>query len=90
MVINSQVPWGVEALSGAISEPAWKTKPSWYLGTTDDKMIPPDAQRFMAKRAHPTIVEDAGSHAIYVSQPNEVAELVKKAASTLKAGAASA
>jgi len=62
---DSQVPWGVEALSGAISHPAWKTKPSWYLVSTDDKMIPPDAQRAMSKRAGSTVVEVKGSHAVY-------------------------
>ncbi len=77
---DSQVPWGVEALSGAISEAAWRTKPSWYLVATEDKMIPPPAQRFMAKRAGSTVVEAAGSHAIYVSQPNAVANLVENAA----------
>src|SRR5580693_5756844 len=59
---DSQVPWGVEALSGAITEPAWRSKPTWYLVTTEDRMIPPDAQRFMAKRANATTVEAAGSH----------------------------
>ena len=77
---DSQVPWGIEALSGTISEPAWKTKPSWYLIATDDKMIPPAAQRFMSKRAGSTVVEAAGSHAIYVSQPMAVAALIAKAA----------
>jgi len=77
---DSQVPWGVGALSGTISEPAWKTKPSWYLVATDDKMIPPPAQRFMSKRAGSTVVEVAGSHAIYVSQPHAVAALIEKAA----------
>jgi pimeloyl-ACP methyl ester carboxylesterase len=77
---DSQVPWGVGALSGTISEPAWKTKPSWYLVATDDKMIPPPAQRFMSKRAGSTVVEVAGSHAIYVSQPNAVAALIERAA----------
>src|ERR1700738_2996790 len=76
---DSQVPWGVEALSGTINEPAWKTKPSWYLVATDDKMIPPPAQRFMSKRAGSTVVEVAGSHAIYMSQPNAVAALIEKA-----------
>ncbi len=66
---DSQVPWGVAALSGKISEPAWRAKPSWYLIATDDKMIPPDAQRAMSKRAGATVVEVKGSHAIYVSQP---------------------
>ncbi len=68
------------AFSGAISEPAWKTKPSWYLVVTEDKMIPPLAQRFMSKRAGSTVVEVAGSHAIYVSQPNAVAKLIETAA----------
>jgi pimeloyl-ACP methyl ester carboxylesterase len=77
---DSQVPWGVGALSGAITEPAWKTKPSWYLIATEDKMIPPPAQRFMSKRARSTVVEVAGSHAIYVSQPNAVAQLIENAA----------
>ena len=77
---DSQVPWGVEALGGTISQPAWKTKPSWYLVATDDRMIPPPAQRFMSKRAGSTIVEVAGSHAIYVSQPNAVATLIESAA----------
>jgi len=77
---DSQVPWGVDALSGKISEPAWKTKPSWYLVVTEDKMIPPPAQRFMSKRAGSTVVEVAGSHAIYVSQPDAVAKLINTAA----------
>jgi pimeloyl-ACP methyl ester carboxylesterase len=77
---DSQVPWGVEALSGAITEPAWKNKPSWYLVATDDKMIPPDAQRAMSKRAGSTVVEVKGSHAVYVSQPKAVASLIEKAA----------
>jgi pimeloyl-ACP methyl ester carboxylesterase len=77
---DAQVPWGVEALSGAISQPAWKSKPSWYLVATDDRMIPPPAQRIMSKRAGSTVVEVAGSHAIYVSQPAAVAALIAKAA----------
>ncbi len=84
---DSQVPWGVEALSGTISEPAWKTKPSWYLVATDDKMIPPPAQRFMSKRAGSTVVEAAGSHAIYVSQPNAVAAIIEEAAGAVKPAA---
>ena len=84
---DSQVPWGVEALSGTITEPAWKTRPSWYLVATDDKMIPPTAQRFMSQRAGSTVVEAAGSHAIYVSQPNVVAAIIEKAAGAVKAAA---
>lgn len=80
---NSQVPWGVAALSGEITEPAWKAKPSWYLVATDDRMIPPAAQRLMAKRAGATVAEAKGSHAIYVSQPKVVAEFIEKAAKTL-------
>jgi pimeloyl-ACP methyl ester carboxylesterase len=77
---DSQVPWGLEALNGAVTEPSWKTKPSWYLVATDDKMIPPDAQRAMSKRAGSTVVEIKGSHAVYVSQPRAVADLIAKAA----------
>ena len=77
---DSQVPWGVEALSGAITEPAWKAKPSWYLVTTEDKMIPPAAQRVMSKRAGSTVVEESGSHSIYVSKPQAVAALIQAAA----------
>ena len=77
---DSQVPWGVAALTGSIDEPAWKTKPSWYLVTTEDKMIPPPAQRFMAKRAGSTITEVPGSHAVFLSQPAAVAALIERAA----------
>jgi pimeloyl-ACP methyl ester carboxylesterase len=77
---DSQVPWGVGALEGAINEPAWKKKPSWYLVATDDRMIPPAAQRFMSKRAGANVVENAGSHAIYVSRPDVVAAMIKTAA----------
>jgi len=85
---DSQVPWGVEALSGTITEPAWKTKPSWYLMVTEDKMIPPVAQRAMAKRAGAAVVEVKGSHAIYVSQPAAVADLIEQAANGVQAAVA--
>ena len=75
----SQVPWGVEALAGAVSEPAWKTRPSWYLVAQDDRMIPPPAQRFMSARAGATVVEVPGSHSVYVSQPAAVAALIEQA-----------
>ncbi|MFZ0194750.1 MAG: alpha/beta hydrolase [Pseudolabrys sp.] len=81
---DSQVPWGVDALSGTISEPAWKTKQSWYLVATEDKMIPPPAQHFMSKRAGSTVVEVKGSHAIYVSQPKAVAAIIESAAEGMK------
>ena len=80
---DSQVPWGVEALGGTISQPAWRTKPSWYIVTTEDKMIPPDAQRSMSKRAGSTVVEVKGSHAVYVSQPQAVASVIEKAATSV-------
>ena len=77
---DSQVPWGVEALGGTITEPAWKTKKSWYLLTTEDMMIPPDAQRAMSKRAGSSVVEVKASHSVYVSQPQAVASIIEKAA----------
>jgi len=86
---DSQVPWGLEALGGQITEPAWKTKPSWYLVATEDRMIPPLAQRIMAQRAGSTVIEVAGSHAIYVSQPNAVVALIKQAAQGAAAATAS-
>ena len=70
---DSQVPWGVDALGGTVTEPAWRRKPSWYLVATDDRMIPPPAQRAMAERAGATVVEATASHAVYVSQPAAVA-----------------
>ena len=78
---DSQVPWGVAALGGSITEPAWRLKPSWYLVATDDHMIPPPAQRAMSERAGSTVVETGGSHSIYVSKPHAVADLIKQAAS---------
>ena len=77
---QSQVPWSLEALNGAVTQPAWRTKPSWYLVATDDKMIPPEAQRSMSKRAGSTVVEVKGSHAVYVSRPDAVAALIEQAA----------
>jgi pimeloyl-ACP methyl ester carboxylesterase len=77
---DSQVPWGVEALNGPVTDPAWRSKPSWYLIATDDRMIPPPAQRSMSERAGSTVVEAPGSHSIYVSQPGAVASLVTQAA----------
>jgi pimeloyl-ACP methyl ester carboxylesterase len=81
---DSQVPWGVEALSGAVTEPAWRKKPSWYLVATDDRMIPPPAQRFMSKRAGSTVVEHPGSHSVYVSKPEPVAAIIATAARGVK------
>lgn len=80
----SQVPWGVEALAGTVSEPAWKTRPSWYLVAKDDRMIPPPAQRFMSARAGATVVEVPGSHSVYISQPAAVAALIEQAVKGIK------
>ena len=77
---DSQVPWALDALNGSVTEPAWKSRPSWYIVATSDKMIPPDAQRAMSKRAGSTVVEVNGSHAVYVSQPQMVAHLIEQAA----------
>jgi pimeloyl-ACP methyl ester carboxylesterase len=82
---DSQVPWGVDALGGSITEPAWRTKPSWYLVATDDRMIPPPAQRAMSERAGATVLQAPGSHAIYLSQPSAVAALIHEAASAVTA-----
>ncbi|MGV1947532.1 MULTISPECIES: alpha/beta fold hydrolase [unclassified Agrobacterium] len=79
---DSQVPWGIAALEGKVSQPAWKVKPSWYLVATDDKMIPPPAQRTMAERAGAKTVEVPGSHAVYVSNPTAVAKLIEQAATS--------
>ncbi|MEW1864827.1 alpha/beta hydrolase [Streptomyces sp. NPDC088194] len=77
---DSQVPWGVAALEGVVSAPAWRTKPSWYLVATDDRMIPPPAQRAMSERANSTVTETPGSHAVYVSRPAVVAAVIAQAA----------
>ncbi len=84
---DSQVPWGVEALSGTVSQAAWRSKPSWYLVATEDRMIPPPAQRSMSERAGSSVEEAAGSHAIYVSRPDVVAALIEKAASEVSSSA---
>src|SRR4051812_17685049 len=82
---DSKVPWGLDALGGTISDAAWRNKPSWYLLTTEDRMIPPAAQREMSGRAGSTVVEAAASHSVYVSQPGAVADLVERAASEVMA-----
>ena len=77
---DSQVGFGVDALNEAVSEPAWRTKPSWYLVTTNDHMIPPPAQRAMSERAKATVTETPANHAVYVSQPAVVAAVITQAA----------
>ncbi len=82
---TSQVPWGVAALTGAVTEASWKVKPSYYLVAKDDKMIPPQAQRGMSQRINASVVEVPGSHAVYMSQPKAVADLIEKAAREISA-----
>ena len=77
---DAQVPWNVAAPAGAITEASWRTKPSWYLVTTEDRMIPPPAQRTMAGRIGATQSEVTASHSVYVSQPETVATLIAQAA----------
>ena len=84
---NSQLPWGVAALEGAVTQAAWRSKPSWYLVATDDKMVPPEAQRAMSRRAGAAVTEVRGSHAVYVSKPEAVVALIKKAAKGVSAAA---
>ena len=86
VMADSQVPWGVEAAGGAVTTPAWKTKPSYYLVATTDHMIPPPVQRIMASRAKAKVIETAGSHAVYVSKPEAVAKLIEEAAEGVGAG----
>jgi pimeloyl-ACP methyl ester carboxylesterase len=87
-IADSQKPWGAAALSGKISEPAWRVKPSWYLIATEDKGLPPETQHAMAKRAGSTVVEVKGSHAVYLSQPDAVAALIQEAAAGVRGGVA--
>ncbi len=87
---DSQVPWGVEALGGTVGEPAWRSKPSWYLVATEDRMIPPPAQRSMSERAGSAVEEAAGSHAIFVSRLAVVADLIRDAVRAIERAAVNA
>ena len=80
---DSQVPSGADALASPVTDAAWRTKPSWYLVTTEDRMIPPAAQRTMSQRAGSTVVEVAASHSVYVSQPAAAADLIRQAVSSV-------
>lgn len=80
---DSQVPWGIDALGGTVTDPGWRVKPSWYLVASDDRMIPPPAQRGMAERAGATVREVPGSHSVYVSQPQATADLIHAAVESL-------
>ncbi|WP_151481084.1 alpha/beta fold hydrolase [Streptomyces albicerus] len=73
----AQRPLAASAFTEAASAAAWKTKPSWALVAGADQAINPEVERFGAKRAGATIVEiDGASHAVAVSQPKEVADLI--------------
>ena len=76
----SQVPISVTGFGTPITDAAWKHKKSWYAVATDDRMINPEMERMMAKRAGSTTIEIKGSHAIYMSQPQAVAKLIERAA----------
>jgi pimeloyl-ACP methyl ester carboxylesterase len=84
-MVDSEVPWGVDAAGGMVTAPAWRTKPSWYMIATEDREIPQAAQRTMSQRAGSTVVEVAASHAVYITNPAPVADLIKQAASAVAA-----
>jgi pimeloyl-ACP methyl ester carboxylesterase len=84
-MVDSEKPWGVDCAAGTVTDPAWRTKPSWYLVAAEDREIPPSAQRAMAQRAGATTVDLAASHAVYITQPSVVADLIKQAASAVPA-----
>lgn len=81
---DSQVPWGLDAAGGAVTTASWRSKPSYYLVATDDHMIPPPAQRQMARRAGAQVLETSGSHSVYISHPDKVAQLIERAASEVQ------
>lgn len=83
LLAQSQLMPAVAAFSAPAGVPAWKTKPSWAVVATQDRAINPELERFMAKRAHSTVTELKGNHAIYASQPEKIANLIEKAAQSL-------
>ena len=78
-----QKPLGLPAFSGKETTPAWKTVPSWYLVCTDDQMIPPPAQEFLAKRMNATVHHAPSSHCPFISHPQAVADLIALAADSI-------
>ncbi|MGP0093751.1 MAG: alpha/beta fold hydrolase [Xanthobacteraceae bacterium] len=81
----SQVPISTDAFTHKVTNPAWKTKPTWYMVATEDRSINPEQERMMAKRAHATTVEVKASHVAYMSHPKEVAKLIEEAAASVSA-----
>lgn len=83
LLAQSQLMPAVAAFTAPAGVPAWKTKPSWAVVATQDRAINPELERFMAKRAHSTVTELKGNHAIYASQPEKIAAVIEKAAQSL-------
>lgn len=81
----SQVLISADSFTSQIKSPAWKSKPSWYMVATDDRMINPEQERKMAKRANAKVVEVKASHSVYVSHPKETAKLIEEAAASASA-----
>jgi pimeloyl-ACP methyl ester carboxylesterase len=81
---DAQVPWGIEAIAGKITEAAWKAKPVYFLLATEDRMVPPALQREMAERARAEITEVTSSHAVMLTQPNAVAQMINAAATAIR------
>jgi pimeloyl-ACP methyl ester carboxylesterase len=82
---DAQVPFAVDAIEEPVTVPAWRHKPSWYLIATEDRMIAPSTQRAMAQRAGATSVEVAASHAVYMSQPEQTAAVIRQACVSARA-----
>src|SRR5271154_248198 len=81
----SQVPISTDAFTHKVTNPAWKTKPTWYMVATEDRSINPEQERMMAKRAHATTVEVKASHVAYMSHPKDAAKLIEEAATFVSA-----
>jgi pimeloyl-ACP methyl ester carboxylesterase len=81
----SQVPISTDAFTHKVTNPAWKTRPTWYMVATEDRSINPEQERMMAKRAHATMVEVKASHVAYMSHPKEAAKLIEEAATFVSA-----
>jgi pimeloyl-ACP methyl ester carboxylesterase len=79
----AQVPISTDAFTHKVTNPAWKTKPTWYMVASDDRSINPIQERMMAKRAHAKTIEVKGaSHVVYISHPKETAKLIEEAATS--------
>lgn len=81
----SQVPISADSFTHKVANPAWKSRPSWYMVATEDRSINPDQERMMAKRAKATTIEAKASHVAYISHPKETAKLIEEAATSMHA-----